>query len=469
MPTEARACNANPAPGHATCLAIIQNRAKAQVVSPNAAPAGYGPSDLQSAYKLPSATAGSGQTVAVVDAFDDPSIESDLAMYRAQYGLPACTTANGCFRKVNGTGQSSPLPPLDDGQWSVEMALDVDMVSATCPNCHIILVEANSSTMTDLLSGVDTAVALGAKFVSLSFDDDDKDLMLDAHLNHPGVVITAGTGDYGYADGPQYPATSPYVVAVGGTVLNPANNARGWSETAWSDIFFGSGSGCSTFEPQPADQAGLTPCSTRAVADVSAVASNLAIYDSYQQSGWIVVGGTSAATPLVASVYALAGNRPVTDNGTTEPYAKHSQLNDVTTGGNGTCGGSSICTAGVGWDGPTGLGTPNGIGAFTFGSTPPPPANTVTVTNPGTQSSVVGAAANVQIHASDSAASTLSYKASGLPAGLAINASTGLISGTPTAAGSTSVTVTATDTTGASGSATFTWTRHRYDTARGVR
>ena len=167
-PTYAHACNATPAPGTASCLALIRTDVKAQALAANATPAGHGASDLQSAYKLPSSTAGRGQTVAIVDAFDNADVESDLAVYRAQYGLPACTTANGCFRKVNQSGQSSPLP-VGDGGWAYEMSLDVDMVSAACPNCHILVVEASSAYGSDLFSSVNTAVALGAKFVSLSF------------------------------------------------------------------------------------------------------------------------------------------------------------------------------------------------------------------------------------------------------------------------------------------------------------
>ncbi|MBO0847785.1 MAG: putative Ig domain-containing protein, partial [Nocardioides sp.] len=406
---------------------------------------------LKNAYALPSG--GSGQTVAIVDAYDDPNAESDLATYRSQYGLPSCTTANGCFKKVNETGGSS-LPSADSG-WAEEISLDLDMVSAVCPSCHILLVEATQPSMSDLGTAVNTAVNLGAKFVSNSYggSESSSDPSYDSsYFNHPGVAITVSSGDSGY--GVEYPAASQYVTAVGGTTLNTASNARGWSETAWS----GAGSGCSSYDAKPSWQKD-TGCSKRTVADVSAVAdpnTGLAVYDSYGVGGWLVVGGTSASSPIIASVYALAGSPASGTYPASYPYSHTSALNDVTSGSNGSCTTSYLCNAATGYDGPTGLGTPNGATAFGSGSTG---GNTVTVTNPGNQTSTVGTAVSLQIHASDSASGqTLTYSASGLPAGLSINASSGLISGTPTTAGTSNVTVTAKDTTNASGSASFTWT-----------
>ncbi|WP_443741618.1 S53 family peptidase, partial [Streptomyces humicola] len=202
-------------------------------LSPNATPSGYGPSDLQSAYNLPSSTAGSGQTVAIVDAQDDPNAESDLGAYRSQYGLPACTTANGCFRKVDQNGGTN-YPSADSG-WAGEISLDLDMVSAVCPQCHILLVEASSANMSDLGTAVNEAVSLGAKYVSNSYggSEDSTDTTSDSqYFNHPGVAITVSAGDGGY--GAEYPAASQYVTAVGGTSLSRASNSRGWSESVWN-------------------------------------------------------------------------------------------------------------------------------------------------------------------------------------------------------------------------------------------
>jgi hypothetical protein len=447
-----RACATPTRRGQMACLTLVRTDVAARHgIQAQAAPSGYGAADLKSAYALPSA--GSGQTVAIVDAYDDPNAESDLTTYRSQYGLPACTTANGCFKKVNETGGSTP--PSADSGWAEEESLDLDMVSAVCPSCHILLVEASQPSMADLGTAVNTAVSLGAKFVSNSYggSEDATDPSSDSsYFNHPGVAITVSSGDSGY--GVEYPAASQYVTAVGGTSLSRSSNARGWSETAWS----GAGSGCSTYDAKPSWQHD-TGCAKRTVADVSAVAdpnTGLAVYDTYQTGGWLVVGGTSASAPIIAGVYALAGSPAAGTYPASYPYSHTGNLNDVTSGSNGSCSPSYLCTAGAGYDGPTGLGTPNGATGFGGGSTG---GNTVTVTNPGNQTSTVGTAVSVQVHATDSASGqTLTYSATGLPAGLSINASSGLISGTPTTAGTSNVTVTATDTTGASGSASFTWT-----------
>ncbi|NJP44273.1 S53 family peptidase [Actinacidiphila epipremni] len=427
-------------------------------ITPDATPSGYGPSDLQSAYALPS-SAGAGQTVAIVDAQDDPNAEKDLGTYRSQYGLPACTTANGCFKKVNQTGGTS-YPTADSG-WAGEISLDLDMVSAVCPQCHILLVEATSASMANLGTAVNTAVSLGAKYVSNSYGggESSSDTSYDSsYFNHPGVAITVSSGDEGY--GAEYPAASKYVTAVGGTALNRASGtSRGWTESVWNTSSSeGTGSGCSAYDAKPTWQTD-TGCSKRTIADVSAVAdpaTGLAVYDSYQASGWQVYGGTSASSPIIASVYALAGTPASGTTPASYPYAHTSALNDVTSGSNGSCSGSYLCTAKPGYDGPTGLGTPNGTAAFTNGGSTG--GNTVTVTSPGNQSTVVGTAVSLQVHATDSASGqTLTYSASGLPAGLSISSS-GLISGTPSTTGTYNVTVSASDSTGASGSASFTWT-----------
>ncbi|MFE5581630.1 putative Ig domain-containing protein [Kitasatospora sp. NPDC056531] len=455
-----RLCAAPSHPGEMACLALARTDIAQQATpAPDITPSGYGPSDLASAYNLP-ASAGSGATVAIVDAQDDPNAESDLAAYRSQYGLPACTTANGCFKKVDQRGGTS-YPTADSG-WAGEISLDVDMVSAVCPNCHILLVESDDANMGNLGAAVNTAVSMGAKYVSNSYggSEDSTDPSSDSsYFNHPGVAITVSSGDSGY--GVEYPAASQYVTAVGGTSLNRASNARGWNESVWgsSSGGNGAGSGCSTYDPKPAWQKD-TGCSKRTVADVSAVAdpaTGVAVYQTYGGSGWNVYGGTSASSPIIAAVYALAGTPAVGTTPASYPYAHTSSLNDVTSGANGSCSPSYLCTAGAGYDGPTGLGTPNGTAAFTSGGSTG--GNTVTVTNPGNQSSAQGSSVSLQIHASDSASGqTLSYTASGLPAGLSVNSSTGLITGTANTAGSYTATVTATDGTGASGSTTFGWT-----------
>ena len=333
-------------------------------VRPAVTPSGYGPADIQSAYKLSGASA-SGRTVAIVDAYNDPTAESDLAVYRNQYGLPACTTANGCFTKMNQNGGTTSFPRTNGG-WAQEISLDLDMVSAACPSCKILLVEASSASLANLATAVNTAARQpGVVAISNSYGGGDSSE--NSAYNHSGIAITASTGDSGY--GVEYPASSQYVTAVGGTSLTRASNTRGWSESAWS----GAGSGCSSYNAQPAFQASVgTGCSRRATADVSAVAdpnTGVAVYDStaYQGvSGWLVFGGTSASAPIVASVYALAGNTGPSFSGYANalPYGQPTALNDVTTGSNGTCSVSQLCHARVGWDGPTGLGTPNGTGAF---------------------------------------------------------------------------------------------------------
>ncbi|MCZ1013170.1 S53 family peptidase [Streptomyces albulus] len=363
-----RLCAHPSEPGYMACNAVARTDVKQQLsLRPHAAPSGYGPSDLQSAYNLPQ-SGGSGQTVAIIDANDDPNAEQDLATYRSQYGLPECTTANGCFQKVDQNGGSNY--PAPDSGWAGEISLDVDMVSAACPQCHILLVEANSASMDDLGTAVNRAVAMGAKFVSNSYGgpEDSTDPTSDEqYFNHPGVAITVSSGDSGY--GVEYPAASQYVTAVGGTSLQQDSSARGWSESVWGTSAGGegAGSGCSQYDNKPAWQQD-SGCANRTVADVASVAdpaTGLAVYDSYQASGWNVYGGTSASAPFIAGVYALAGTPGASDTPASYPYTHTSALNDVTNGANGSCSPSYLCTAGDGYDGPTGLGTPNGTAAFT--------------------------------------------------------------------------------------------------------
>lgn len=438
------------------CFAIRQTDTVAPAaLARDARPSGYGPADLRSAYHL--TTSGSAdRTVAIIDAYDDPTAESDLATYRSAFGLPACTTADGCFRKVNQSGQASPLPATDTG-WAGEISLDVDMVSAICPGCHILLVEAKSPTIANLGTAVNTAVAMGAAFVSNSYGGSEsgaENTYDTLYYNHPGVVITASTGDDGY--GVSYPASGRGVTAVGGTTLTRDGSSRGWSETAWS----GAGSGCSSTVAAPTFQAGLvTRCAKRAEADVAAVAdpqTGVAVYQTFGYSGWAVYGGTSAAAPVIASVYALAGNPGSTDSPNSYPYAHTDALNDVTAGSNGSCG-APLCTAGVGYDGPTGLGTPAGTSAFSAGPPSPPPPSSVSVTAPGPQTGATGTATVLQMSATGGTA-PYTWSATGLPPGLGIDTGTGLISGTPTAGGVFTSTVTAHDAATGSGSTTFGWT-----------
>jgi subtilase family serine protease len=364
------ACALGATAGESHCdLKLLANLKKVPLASAQPA-AGYGPSDIQGAYKLPSASAGSGQTVAIVDAYDDKTAEADLASYRSTYGLSPCTTANGCFKKVNQSGVQGSYPSNNQG-WGLEISLDLDMVSAACPNCHILLVEATSNANTNLYAAEDTAARLGANEISNSYGgaESSADPASNSHFNHPGVAITVSSGDSGY--GVEYPAASPFVTAVGGTTLSHAANSRGWTESAWS----GSGSGCSAYEAKQSWQTD-SGCGKRTVADVSAVAdpnTGVNVYDSNCNvlgqllgqcfKGWGVVGGTSASSPIIASVYALAGNAGAVNYGS-YPYSHSSSLFDVTSGSNGSCSGSYLCTAGAGYDGPTGLGTPNGTAGF---------------------------------------------------------------------------------------------------------
>ena len=459
----ARACPTTVTPGKLACQALKRTDVKPLLESqahpagtPAAIPSGvgYGPSQLQSAYNIASAAASQGgsATVALVDAYDDPTAAADLSAYRSAAGLPAAN-----FSKVNQNGAASPLPataPASD-DWTLEESLDVDMVSAICPNCKIVLVEAQDDQGTGLYTAENTAANI-AGYISNSWGgtDSSSDASMDSsYFNHPGKVITASAGDSGY--GVIYPATSKYVVSVGGTALNTASNSRGWTETVWgsSSGGEGTGSGCSTNETKPTWQTD-TGCSGRTDNDVSADAdpsTGLAVYDTTNgNGGWNEVGGTSASSPMIAAMYALAGNAGSTP--AQDIYQHAGNLYDVTSGADGSCSPSYLCTAATGYDGPTGLGTPNGLAAFGGTST----GGGVTANSPGNQTGTVGTAVSLQLSASGGTA-PYTWTATGLPAGLSISTS-GLISGTPTTAATSSVTVTAKDSTGATGSATFSWT-----------
>ncbi len=367
LPATERVCS-DPAPGEYGCYAVRQLRgggAGAFAIN------GYTPAQLQSAYNLTAASLanGVGQTIAIIDAYDNPNAEADLAVYRAQFGLAPCTTTNGCFRKINQNGGTTY--PAANAGWAGEIALDLDMASAICPNCKLLLVEANSASFGNLVIAFNQAYTQGARIISNSYGNTEiaSDLSFESTYNKSDAAITFSSGDDAYAGGVSYPASSRYVTAVGGTSLS--FNGSAYSETAWSynaTKNWGAGSGCSGFITKPSWQID-TGCAKRVVADVSAVAdpyTGVATYNTYQDVGWDVYGGTSAAAPIVAGIYAIAA--PTT--GTTFnalPYANQSQLNDVTSGSTGSCpppDAAYFCTAGTGYDGPTGLGSPNGTGAF---------------------------------------------------------------------------------------------------------
>lgn len=354
------------APGRVSCFAKLRVLTSTGLAPLAAAPTGYGPPDLRSAYALP-ASGGAGRTVAIVDAFDDPTVEADLATYRSQYGLPACAKADGCLTVVNQNGSASPLPATDRG-WAVEISLDVDMVSAACPDCRILLVEANSNAIDDMSAAVDTAAAMGAAAVSNSYGGPEfaGETQYESHYDHPGHAVVVSAGDIGY--GAMYPAASASVTAVGGTTLQRSGSS--WTETVWS----GTGSGCSAYIAKPSWQ-NDPHCPMRMLNDVAAVAdptTGVAVYDTTGQNGWLTVGGTSASAPLIAGMYAMSGSTGSVRGGET-PWLRHtaSNVRDVVQGTNvpgvsaATCGGDYLCTAVAGYDGPTGWGTPQGLGVLT--------------------------------------------------------------------------------------------------------
>ena len=332
-------------------------------------PSGYGPVDLQSAYALRSDSAkyGGGETVAIVDAYNDPNALNDLNNYRSVMGLGLIPS----FTKVSQSGSKSNLPSANTS-WSEEISLDLDMVSAICPQCNILLVEANSASITDLATAAAYA-AQHANVVSNSYGANEfsGETGYDSYYSHPGVAFTASAGDSGY--GVEYPAASPNVTAVGGTTLTQTTSG-GWSQTVWS----GTGSGCSAYEPNPGWQPITKLCSMRTVADTAAVAdpnTGVAVYDSYGEPGWMVFGGTSVASPIIASIYALAndllgGTSPVTAQGL---YG--AGLNLITIGTNAHHCTNYLCNAqnsltypygpsSITYNGPTGVGTPIGTAGF---------------------------------------------------------------------------------------------------------
>jgi subtilase family serine protease len=365
-------CPQPSSPNIARCLAIGVTVApgSSQIRTTKTQVGGLGPADIQSAYNLP-ANAGKGSTVAVIEAGNYPHIDADLAVWRKNFGLQPCTEASGCLTVVNQHGGST-LPHRRNG-WSIETALDVDSVSAACPNCKILVVEAKDAHKKDLGIGDATAAKMGAVAASNSwkipeFQGEDQGQWIK-YFSAPGVAFTASSGDGGHTDQVTigYPAGLPTVLAIGGTYLAKADNKRGWTETVWS----GAGSGCGVYVPKPSWQTDKG-CTMRSTADVSADASptsGLAVYhtDPNGEGGWSVYGGTSLSSPIIAAVYGLAGNsKSLGSKIAPHLYANAKHLYDVTQGSNGTCPKQwkYICNARKGYDGPTGLGTPNGLGAF---------------------------------------------------------------------------------------------------------
>jgi subtilase family serine protease len=324
--------------GRAQCDALIEFAAKDAD-----APSGWSPADLQSAYNLPSTTRGKGQVVAIVDAYDNPKVASDLAKYRSTFDLPKAN-----FTKYNQNGQTSNYPQGSPG-WGVEIDNDVEMVSASCPKCTIYLIEANTSSWSDIETAQAEAVTLGAHIVSNSFSGTGAD---ESYWDTPGVEYVASSGDGGL--GLTDPATFVHVVAVGATVLTKGGGgSRGWTESVWSD----SGGGCSsTGEQKPPWQHDryAKSCAYRVGNDVSAVGDGVAIYDTYGTGGWLTIGGTSVGAPFLSGVFGLAGNASKQDGGKTFwERAHHRYLYEVEYEGKYRR-----------FSYPAGWGTPDGIKAF---------------------------------------------------------------------------------------------------------
>ncbi len=357
-----RVC-ATPTARHAACLSkVMVNKKGAIPMATSPLASALSPAQLRAAYNL-NGTSGAGRTVAIVDAYGYPNLERDLGIYRQQYGMPACTQANGCLKIIDQNGGTS-LPRTNVG-WAQEQALDVDAVSAACPDCKILMVQTKTNAFTNLGQGVITASKqAGVVAISNSYGGSDAaDSTYARYYNHPGQAVTASTGDNGYR-GASYPASSHYVTAVGGTSLKMSGTSR-VSETVWS----GAGSGCSSLNTAISGASAFgTGCAGRAMADVAAAADpntgGPSVYapTSNTASSWSQYGGTSESSPIIASVYALAG----TGYSNTTPYAHPTNLFDISSGSNSKrkCPQTQWCTARVGWDGPSGLGTPNGTGAF---------------------------------------------------------------------------------------------------------
>ena len=334
------------------------------------APTGLTPQQTRHAYGFDLINnQGAGQTIGIVDAYDDPNIESDLGVFDATFALPSCTTSNGCFQKVYASGSK----PRKNSGWALEISLDVEWAHAIAPQANILLVEAASNSFTNLLQAVQVAVQHGASVVSMSWGGSEFSLetSYDTLFAVNGVTFMASSGDSG--NGVEYPAASPDVVGIGGTTLNVDSSGNYLGETAWS----GSGGGQSAYEHEPLYQAIYPipndPSGARGIPDVAYDAdpnTGFPIYDtvSYQgQSGWFQVGGTSTGSPQWAALFAIsnslrvaAGKGTLTSTGNAVYAAAKANystdFHDITSGSNGSCG--TLCTASTGYDYVTGLGSP---------------------------------------------------------------------------------------------------------------
>lgn len=416
-------------------------------------------SDIEQQYAVKDKTKPqhSNPTVAVVDAFGYPNLASDLAEYRSAMHLPSCTQANGCLRILNENGKSSPLPAPNthrNDDWTGETALDVDMVSAVCPSCNILVVEANADGSGDGhghprdpsgLLKADKVAASHTHWVSDSWGGRGTkayDTKNDAkYLDTPRTILTVATGDNGHQSAPDYPSTSPYAVAVGG-----ADGAPGGSFGAWSHA----GSSCAKFVSTPTAQQGvIRGCTGRAAADVSALAdgaNGILTYDSTYaprpEYGWMSVMGTSAAAPIVAALYAESRNH----TSAWQPYANITSTpdlwTDITSGRNGSCS-SAQCVAGTGWDGPTGIGMPLSPEAFAL---PLAAFDPRASEFKGNVRSKLSASVSIPMTAKDTAGNPQklshvafgSASATGLPTGTSATVKDGhlVVSGTPSRIGS---------------------------------
>ena len=405
----------DPQDGAASCMSDLVTDSKGTPLTTLATPNGLSPEQMHKAYNLP-CTPGANtidwqcdtptifgpKTVAVILAFHSPTIEADLAVYSQTFGLPPCTKANGCLTIVNQNGQTSPLPSGRDSTWAVEAAMDVQIAHAICQTCKILLVEAEDNYFTNLGAATSRAAQMGATVISNSYGNYEYPsyAQYESFYDHPGIAVTASSGDWGY--GTIFPASHSKVIGVGGTELSLFPDNSYASEKTWN----GAGSGCSATRLAGTYQTSLpnwsaVGCGTKkSVSDVSAVASpytGAAIYDSgngFGRSGWKIIGGTSLSSPLYAAVIALQGGIPSGTDGSAFPYTQQDKFRDVNIGSNGSCGGMLKCMAGVGYDGPTGLGTPNLLPsgeivptALPTNTPTPTPTPTPTSTPPPTPSS----------------------------------------------------------------------------------
>jgi hypothetical protein len=349
-----------PGAGRIRCYARRVTSRDGRPVHAESTPSGFGAKDIADAYALDTST-DPHATIAIADAYGYERAEADLAVYRRQYDLPPCTVASGCLTIVNQRGETSPLPPEppDEADWRFETALDLDMASAACPKCKLLLIQSDRDQDPGLFEVQPVAARLGATVISDSWgavEGKYGPAPGNEHYFDLNVGIFAAGGDEGYNQsdgetGPSYPATSAFVTAVGGTVLTKSAGGRGWTETTWS----GSGSNCSRSIAKPGWQTVSSSCRFRAASDVAAVAQGVATYNK-SGGGWSTALGTSVSAPIVAGIYALTGHA---SDGPALAYRHPEAYFDTTRGSNGSCG-SVLCKAGVGWDGPTGVGSPNG-------------------------------------------------------------------------------------------------------------